>query len=168
MPQKPACLDPTGQEKVEIQAVLGGCRHGGLWVHSDCIAWLISFAADEMHGTGVVSPIFKETAPPRLRNCETFPGLHRSYSKLYEHICFEWVEGPPELVKRKRCLAFESLTGEMVRMVHPQFDSVDEFTHEARRVVADHVVDAWAQSILDDKEAAFLERVGLPTRTAPT
>ena len=167
MPQKPACLDPTGQEKVEIQAMLRRCGLGELWVHSDCIAWLISFAADEVHGMGVMAPKCNTTAPSRLPNCDKFPGLHRSYSNLWNKICFEWVEGPPELVKHKRCMALKSLTGEMVRMLHPQCDAVDELAHEARWAVADHVVDAWAQSILDDKEAAFLDRAGLTTRTDP-
>jgi hypothetical protein len=148
-------------------AMVRGLNGRDLWIDVASLAWLVSFAADELSRHGIVSPYVAPkhitTPNPNVAGC---PGLWRQYDHNYKRYMFEFVEQVDGLplgeVGVRRYLSLGSITDSLWKT----FGTIDPDFHEAslgeKRAVALAIITAWCDAILHRTEHTFVSMYELP------
>ena len=98
MPMRPPCADASCTETKQVSVYYSGKTAKKLYVHCDCIGWLIAYAADELHFQGVVD--IDDNDDTKIANCTAVADLRVEWdfqNKLWQS---EFVDGALRGVKR--------------------------------------------------------------------
>jgi hypothetical protein len=98
MPMRPPCADASCTDTKQVSVYYSGKTAKKLYVHCDCIGWLLAYAADELHFQGVVD--IDDNDDTKIANCTAVADLHVEWDfqkKLWQS---EFVDGALRGVKR--------------------------------------------------------------------
>ena len=97
VPRRPAC---SGCEQGDTTTVwvyqgpqVGKSRNGNVYLRTDCIGWLLAYAADELHFQGVDQEVDDESPQP---NCPAVADLHLEWDFTTKQWTGTFVAGPLE------------------------------------------------------------------------
>jgi hypothetical protein len=136
VPTRPSCTGRGGDGTTTITIyrlpMADRRSNGHLYLRTDCIGWLLAYAADELHYQGVVAPC--PVPQSRPANCAAVAGLRMEWAFATQEWACEFVDGP--LLGTKHRFAVRDLTKD-------QFDDMR----------ANNKLDAyWSNATLVDKK----------------
>ena len=103
VPTRPVCTGCGDGDTTTIRVyrLLMSDRRSNAHLHlrTDCIGWLMAYAADEFHYQGVVAPCFVPQS--RVGNCATVAGLRSEWAFATQEWACEFVDGPLLGTKRR-------------------------------------------------------------------
>jgi hypothetical protein len=100
MPTRPACIagDSTSTKLIAVyRKAATTARVPTLWLRTDCLNWLLAYAADELHYQGVASTLDSAVADallPRIGNCPEVDGLYLEWDFGAKEWIASFVAGP--------------------------------------------------------------------------
>ena len=97
MPQRPPCTGIGTTETIIVSVymteLLDGSKHSKIYLRRDCLDWLLSYAADELHFQGVTCET-PERECTKKASCPDFPDLNLEWDFDAKAWDAEFVSGP--------------------------------------------------------------------------
>jgi hypothetical protein len=163
MPKRPPCTATDQNETYVISVYKGSLNQKGhssgqgkYYLRSDCLDWLLSYAADELHFQGVVRVIIPGEQRTNKANCTTVEDVHLQWNfgaKAWEA---EFISGP--FVGTTRCFHVVDLTPwRWARMMGQPFVDKDQSRTRAlpQKNVAKNFITLWCQAIASGRADEF-------------
>jgi len=174
MPTQPACVGrPNGEAtttKIYVYKSAGSGKGWALWwLRTDCLDWLLGYAADQLHFQNVPRPSV-DSADLQTPNCPAVADMHLEWQFDAKAWDAEFVAGK-YAGTRKRFLVADLNKGRWQKL--QKLSLVDEDwplkSRFAKRDGAKALMIAWCEAIVNDKGPAFEREWGLcePLLTTP-
>ena len=94
MPLRPTCADPNCSDTINVTVFLKGATNKELWIDVANVAWLITYAADEIAYQGVECKDEGTAVAAKTPNCKDVEHLHIAWNFQSKNYDAEFLGGP--------------------------------------------------------------------------
>jgi len=169
MPNKPPCVATDDAKDTSAIVVYRDCKkrsHASLFLRTDGVDWLLSYAADELYFQGVFPTVETAVAGMITANCPEVPDLHLEWDFHTKAWKGEFISGPS--VGLTRIFGTADLTAQRLSLMR---DAGIEDKEGRTDLVAKHRAKAfitlWCQAIANGQpHVEFEEKWGLTNKRA--
>jgi hypothetical protein len=168
MPMRPTCIagDSTSTKLISVyKKPVNTSRLPALWLRTDCLNWLLAYAADELHYQGVASTLDSAVADvqqPRIGNCPEVDDLYLAWDFGAKEWVASFVAGPCDgTIKRFGASHLTNRRWSQLQSNDAVVGDRSTSTPTYKKSIAKAFITKWCASITRNESGAFESDWGL-------